>query len=188
MPVTDVALMATPLSPHNNTVNETAPMPRSCKLTRSDRSTMSSSCRRGTEHFPTSRTRDAHGTFRYPYGGNRGNHLRMATESEPDRSVAQAPSCLPPALDHVAIGNGRVLALISPTSAIEWLCMPRFDSPSLFGRLLDRERGGTCRVLAAGEEIRGDLTYVRNTNVSRIRFERDDQAWEVLDYAPRIPD
>lgn len=112
----------------------------------------------------------------------------MATESEPDRSVARDTSRLPPALDHAAIGNGRVIALISPTSAIDWLCMPRFDSPSLFGRLLDCERGGTCRVLAAGEEIRGDLTYVRNTNVSRIRFERDDQAWEVLDYAPRIPD
>jgi GH15 family glucan-1,4-alpha-glucosidase len=111
----------------------------------------------------------------------------MATESEPGRSVARdAPHRVPP-LDHAAIGNGRVLALVSPTSAIEWLCLPRFDSPSVFGRLLDRERGGTCRILAGHDEIRGDLTYVRNTNVARIRFQRGEHAWEVLDYAPRIP-
>jgi len=65
--------------------------------------------------------------------------------------------------------------------------MPRFDSPSIFGRLLDRNHGGTCRVLSGDDEIHGDLTYVRNTNVTRIRFERDEDAWEVLDYAPRIP-
>ena len=38
----------------------------------------------------------------------------------------------PPPLDHGAIGNGRVLALVSPTSAIEWLCLPRFDSSACF--------------------------------------------------------
>jgi len=112
----------------------------------------------------------------------------MATESEMALSVARDTPHGVPALDHAAIGNGRVLALVSPTSAIEWLCLPRFDSPSVFGRLLDRDRGGTCRILAGDEEIRGDLTYVRNTNVSRIRFQRDEHAWEVLDYAPRIPE
>ncbi|MFN7953183.1 MAG: glycoside hydrolase family 15 protein [bacterium] len=92
-----------------------------------------------------------------------------------------------PALDHAVFGNGRVLALVSPTSAIEWLCLPRFDSPSVFGRLLDRERGGTFRVLAGDREVRGDLAYRPNTNVAVIRFERDDAAWEIVDFAPRIP-
>jgi GH15 family glucan-1,4-alpha-glucosidase len=72
----------------------------------------------------------------------------MAAETMLEHSVARDLPCPPPALDHAAIGNGRVLALISPTSAIEWLCMPRFDSPSIFARLLDRARGGTCRILA----------------------------------------
>jgi len=91
-------------------------------------------------------------------------------------------------LDHGAIGNGRVLALVSPTSAIDWLCLPRFDSPSVFGRLLDAKKGGTFRFLSQGRELRGQLSYVRNTNVLSTRFEAADGAFEVLDFAPRIPD
>src|SRR6185312_12234715 len=91
-------------------------------------------------------------------------------------------------LDHGAIGNGRVIALVSPTSAIEWLCLPRFDSPSVFARLLDRERGGTFRILAGEHELRGSLRYMQNTNVLATRFEADGCKWEVIDYAPRIPE
>jgi GH15 family glucan-1,4-alpha-glucosidase len=92
-----------------------------------------------------------------------------------------------PRLNHGAIGNGRVLALVSPTSAIEWLCLPRFDSPSLFARLLDRDRGGTFRILVEGGEIEGSMSYLENTNVLTTKFEHKDWAWEVTDFAPRIP-
>ena len=95
---------------------------------------------------------------------------------------------LHPTLDHGAVGNGRVLALISPTSAIEWLCLPRFDSPSVFGRILDAERGGTFRFLCGDEEVRGALSYLPNTNVLSLRFERDGCVWELIDFAPRIPE
>ncbi|HSP07819.1 MAG TPA: trehalase-like domain-containing protein, partial [Acidobacteriota bacterium] len=93
-----------------------------------------------------------------------------------------------PALDHGVIGNGRVLALIAPTSAIEWLCLPRFDSPSVFGRILDRENGGVFRFLSGGAEVQGRLSYITNTNVISTVFEQDDCMWEVVDYAPRIPE
>src|SRR5437899_2237309 len=94
---------------------------------------------------------------------------------------------LPPALDHAAVGNGRVLALVSPSSAIEWLCLPRFDSPSVFGRLLDREKGGVLRILVGGQELAGELSYLRNTNIARCLFQDGDDRWEVIDFAPRLP-
>jgi GH15 family glucan-1,4-alpha-glucosidase len=95
---------------------------------------------------------------------------------------------VPPPLDHGVIGNGRVLALVSPTSAIEWLCLPRFDSPSIFGRILDSKKGGTFRFLSRDREIRGALRYLPNTNVLSTRFDDGDTAWEILDFAPRIPE
>jgi GH15 family glucan-1,4-alpha-glucosidase len=91
-------------------------------------------------------------------------------------------------LDQAAVGNGRVLALVSPRGSLDWLCLPRFDSPSVFGRLLDEERGGRCRVLRAGREIEGRLGYVANTNVARVEFQDGPDAWELLDFAPRLPE
>jgi GH15 family glucan-1,4-alpha-glucosidase len=91
-----------------------------------------------------------------------------------------------PPLHHGAIGNGRVLALIAPSSAIEWLCMPRFDSPSVFGRILDTENGGTFRVLGPGRtELAGTISYLPNTNVLTTRFVDGDNEWDVIDFAPR---
>ena len=90
-------------------------------------------------------------------------------------------------LNHAVYGNGRVLALVCPTSAIEWLCMPRFDSPSVFGRILDAEKGGTFRIDHASGSCTGQMGYVANTNVVRTVFERGEERWEVIDFAPRIP-
>jgi GH15 family glucan-1,4-alpha-glucosidase len=102
--------------------------------------------------------------------------------------VATGEPLVPSPLDHGAIGNGRVLALVSPTSAIEWLCLPRFDSASVFGRLLDAKNGGTFRILYGEHEVRGNLRYLPNTNVLSTRFEQNGDVWEVIDFAPRIPE
>ena len=92
----------------------------------------------------------------------------------------------PPPLHHGAIGNGRIIGLVSPTSAIEWLCLPRFDGPSVFARLLDRRKGGAFRVLHGDREAEGSLSYVRNTNVLRTVFTDGGCAWEIIDFAPRL--
>ena len=101
--------------------------------------------------------------------------------------MSRASVTPPPSLDHGAIGNGRVIALVAPSSAIEWLCMPRFDSPSVFARLLDREEGGCFRFLGTSGELSGTQRYIRNTNVLVTTFESSDAAWEVVDFAPRVP-
>src|SRR5215813_5674944 len=90
-------------------------------------------------------------------------------------------------LEHGAIGNGRLIALVSPTSAIEWLCLPRFDSPSVFAALLDSERGGTFQILGNGQSVRGRARYLENTNVLCTEFSVGEDRWEVIDFAPRIP-
>jgi len=92
-----------------------------------------------------------------------------------------------PRLDHGAIGNGRVLALVAPTSHIDWLCLPRFDSPSVFGRLLDADRGGTFAVLPVCDAAGVRMDYVTNTNVLRTEMRCDDGRFDVFDFAPRIP-
>jgi GH15 family glucan-1,4-alpha-glucosidase len=91
-------------------------------------------------------------------------------------------------LHHGVIGNGRVLALVAPTGAVEWACLPQFDSPSVFARLLDGERGGSWRVLAADAELTGEMRYLTNTNVLCTTFAAGELRWEVIDFAPRIPE
>jgi len=92
-----------------------------------------------------------------------------------------------PPLHHGAVGNGRVLALVAPNTRIEWLCLPRFDSPSVFGSLLDAEQGGTFAFEPADAGARMDMAYVPNTNVLRTRVTAADGVFDVFDYAPRVP-
>ncbi len=91
-----------------------------------------------------------------------------------------------PPLNHGVIGNGRVLALVAPSTHIDWLCMPHFDSPSLFARLLDIDKGGTFAFEPTGE-FRTQMSYVTNTNVLRTRVTAADGSFDVYDYAPRVP-
>jgi GH15 family glucan-1,4-alpha-glucosidase len=88
-------------------------------------------------------------------------------------------------LNHGVIGNGRLLALVNPDTSVDWLCMPRFDSASVFARLLDEDKGGTFAFVADGMRTR--MAYARNTNVLRTEAETPDGRFEIYDFAPRIP-
>lgn len=52
--------------------------------------------------------------------------------------------------EYAFIGDKHSVALVGPTGSIDWCCMPRVDSSSCFGRLLDWERGGYCQIVPAG--------------------------------------
>jgi GH15 family glucan-1,4-alpha-glucosidase len=79
----------------------------------------------------------------------------------------------PPSLDrHGAIGDGFTCALVSIDGSVDWLCMPRFDSPSVFAALLDRERGGFFRIAPATAGCTSLQAYDTETNVLQTLFRK----------------
>ena len=77
---------------------------------------------------------------------------------------AAAPSPFPPIADYAFISDCHTGALVAPDGAIDWLCVPRFDAPSVFGTLLDRE-AGTFRLGPFGISYPSARAYVPGTNV-----------------------
>ncbi len=86
--------------------------------------------------------------------------------------------------DHAAIGDGQTAALVSRDGTVDWLCWPRFDSPSLFGALLDPERGGRFALRPEGDGFTATRSYLDDTNVlCTVWRSRDGEAEvEVLDW------
>lgn len=83
------------------------------------------------------------------------------------------------------IGNGQTVALVGSDASIDWLCFPRIDSPSTFGRLLDAEKGGYWQIVPV-ESWSVDRHYIEDSNVLVTRFTTSSGTVEIVDLMPSI--
>jgi GH15 family glucan-1,4-alpha-glucosidase len=82
------------------------------------------------------------------------------------------------------IGNMHTAALVGMDGSIDWLCLPHFDSPSVFAAILDDRKGGRFRIAPAQNDLRRKQYYWPGTNVLITRFLHADGVGEVEDYMP----
>lgn len=85
--------------------------------------------------------------------------------------------------DYAIVGNCRAAALIGRDGSLDWLCLPRFDAPALFGALLDRRRGG-CFVIRPAAAFTATRRYVADTAVLETTFTTERGRLRLLDLMP----
>ncbi|WP_406077134.1 glycoside hydrolase family 15 protein [Micromonospora sp. NBC_00858] len=86
--------------------------------------------------------------------------------------------------EHGLVGDLQTAALISKDGTVDWFCAPRFDSPSVFGALLDRRKGGHFQLSPDGVEYTSKQLYLPGTPILITRFLSDDGVGEVVDFMP----
>src|SRR5215216_7797542 len=90
--------------------------------------------------------------------------MAVTTEDAAWPESAAAPSPFPPIADYAFLSNCHTGALVAPDGTVDWLCVPRFDAPSVFGSLLDRQAGG-FRLGPFGLNVPATRSYEPGTNV-----------------------
>jgi GH15 family glucan-1,4-alpha-glucosidase len=86
--------------------------------------------------------------------------------------------------DHGLIGDLQTSALVATDGTVDWFCAPRFDSPSIFGALLDQRKGGHLRARPAGGAFASKQLYFPDTAVLVTRFMTEAGVGEVVDFMP----
>jgi alpha,alpha-trehalase len=105
----------------------------------------------------------------------------MTASAKPTEQAVQsaaAPSPFPPIAEYAFLSDCHTGALVAPDGAIDWLCVPRFDAPSVFGSLLDRE-AGFFRFAPFGINHPTARVYVPGTNVLETTW-KTPNGWVVV--------
>jgi GH15 family glucan-1,4-alpha-glucosidase len=86
----------------------------------------------------------------------------------------------PPIADYGFIADGHSCALVSRTASIDWCCMPRMDSPSCFGRLLDWGNGGYCSIVPV-QEYKTTRRYLDSSLILETTFQTEAGEVRIID-------
>ncbi|WP_299052048.1 glycoside hydrolase family 15 protein [uncultured Nocardioides sp.] len=89
-----------------------------------------------------------------------------------------------PISGHGLIGDMRSCALVDTEGTVAWFCAPRFDSPSVFGSILDPEKGGSWRLAPAEGTPTTQQYYFPDSNILVTRFLTEQGVAEVHDFMP----
>jgi alpha,alpha-trehalase len=106
-----------------------------------------------------------------PNGDESQRHEPLAPPRDPSILVKQVTpdvtlggSPFPPIADYAFLSDCETVALVAPTGNVEWLCLPKVDSPSVFGAMLDRGAGG-FKLHPVGLNVPASRRYLPGTNV-----------------------
>src|SRR6201999_1201017 len=98
------------------------------------------------------------------------------------RAAPAAPTGYLPFEEHGIIGDLRTVALVGTDGTVDWFCPARFDAPSLFGALLDKDKGGYFSLAARTSYAKPKQRYLPDTNILLTRFQGRDAVGEVIDF------
>jgi GH15 family glucan-1,4-alpha-glucosidase len=97
--------------------------------------------------------------------------------------VADEVAPYPSIAEYALIGDCRSAALVSRERSLDWLCLPRFDSPSIFAALLDANRGGRLSIRPIAD-FRSRRRYLPDTNIVETTFRTANGAFVLRDLMP----
>lgn len=89
-----------------------------------------------------------------------------------------------PIENYGVIGDCHTVALVGNNGSIDWLCFPRFDSPSVFGAILDDQKGGFFKINPLEDDISVKQMYLPDTNILITRFFSEKGLAEIADFMP----
>src|SRR5579863_2273896 len=82
------------------------------------------------------------------------------------------------------IGDCHSVVLVAPDGSVDWGCLPDFDSPAIFCRLLDAERGGYFQIAPSDASIPGSQCYLSGSNILQTRFTSISGEITLTDFMP----
>ncbi len=112
------------------------------------------------------------------------SHERQRIQVGESKYVTCEDMAYKPISNYGIVGDLHTAALIGQDGSVDWMCLPRFDSPSIFAAILDEKRGGRFTITPCLEQPRRQQLYKPDTNILVTRFMTDRAVVELTDFMP----